>query len=121
MVLAQFTVAAARGAECGDVRPDGPREQVALTLGCTRSRAFDGTSEARGILAAATSGWHERLGVRPILVFSGTTRLRTEVPTSVFLELTVSNLEAAVAVSLIMVAAGGGARSCVFGLRFDRG
>jgi len=42
----------------------------------------------------------------PILVFSGATRMRTEVlPTTVFLELSVGNLEAAVAVSLLMVAA----------------
>jgi molybdate transport system permease protein len=39
-------------------------------------------------------------------VFSGATRLRTEVlPTTVFLELSVGNLQAAVAVSLLMVAA----------------
>ena len=42
----------------------------------------------------------------PILVFSGATRLRTEVlPTTVFLELSVGNLETAVAVSLLMVMA----------------
>jgi molybdate transport system permease protein len=41
----------------------------------------------------------------PILVFAGATRQRTEVlPTTVFLELSVGNLEAAVAVSLLMVA-----------------
>jgi molybdate transport system permease protein len=42
----------------------------------------------------------------PILIFSGATRMRTEVmPTSVFLELSVGNIEAAVAVSLLMVIA----------------
>jgi molybdate transport system permease protein len=40
----------------------------------------------------------------PILVFAGATRMRTEVlSTSVFLELSVGNLNAAVAVSLLMV------------------
>lgn len=40
----------------------------------------------------------------PILVFAGATRLKTEVlPTTVWLELSVGNLEAAVAVSLLMV------------------
>jgi molybdate transport system permease protein len=39
-------------------------------------------------------------------VFSGATRMRTEVlPTTVFLELSVGNIEAAVAVSLLMVIA----------------
>jgi molybdate transport system permease protein len=40
----------------------------------------------------------------PILVFAGATRMKTEVlPTTVWLELSVGNLEAAVAVSLLMV------------------
>ena len=41
-----------------------------------------------------------------ILVFAGATRMRTEVlPTTVFLELSVGNIEAAVAVSLLMIVA----------------
>ena len=40
----------------------------------------------------------------PILVFAGATRMKTEVlSTSVFLELSIGNLDAAVAVSLLMV------------------
>jgi molybdate transport system permease protein len=40
----------------------------------------------------------------PILVFAGATRMRTEVlPTTVWLELSVGNLEASVAVSLVMI------------------
>ena len=40
----------------------------------------------------------------PILVFAGATRMRTEVlSTTVFLELSIGNLDAAVAVSLLMV------------------
>ena len=51
--------------------------------------------------------WARALGeFGPILVFSGATRMRTEVlPTTVFLELSVGNIEAAVAVSLLMVIA----------------
>jgi molybdate transport system permease protein len=41
-----------------------------------------------------------------VLVFSGATRMKTEVlPTTVFLELSIGNLNGAVAVSLLMVAA----------------
>ena len=85
-------------------------EQVALTLGCNRSQAFWRVAlpEARrGVLTAATLAWARALGeFGPILVFSGATRLRTEVlPTSVFLELSIGNIEAAVAVSLIMIVA----------------
>ena len=55
---------------------------------------------------AATLAWARALGeFGPILVFSGATRMKTEVlPTTVFLELSVGRLEAAVAVSLLMMA-----------------
>lgn len=61
----------------------------------------------RGLLTAATLAWARALGeFGPILVFAGATRLRTEVlPTTVFLELSVGNIEAAVAVSLLMILA----------------
>ncbi len=61
----------------------------------------------RGLLTAATLAWARSLGeFGPILIFSGATRMKTEVlSTTVFLELSVGNLEAAVAVSLLMVAA----------------
>jgi molybdate transport system permease protein len=83
-------------------------EQVALTLGCSRSQAFWMVTlpEARrGVLTAATLAWARSLGeFGPILVFAGATRLRTEVlPTTVFLELSIGNIEAAAAVSLMMV------------------
>ena len=42
----------------------------------------------------------------PILVFAGATRMKTEVlPTTVFLELSIGDVEAAVSVSLLMVTA----------------
>ena len=61
----------------------------------------------RGVVTALTLSWARALGeFGPVLVFSGATRMRTEVlPTSVFLELSVGNLYGAVAVSLLMVAA----------------
>jgi len=59
------------------------------------------------MLAAGTLAWARALGeFGPILIFCGATRMRTEVmPTSVFLELSIGNIEAAVAVSLLMVLA----------------
>ena len=79
-----------------------------MTLGCQRRQAFwlvAFPAARRGMLAAATLAWARSLGeFGPILVFSGATRFKTEVlsPT-VFLERSVGNLEAAVAVSLLMV------------------
>ena len=113
VILAQFAVACAFAVRTMLVTFDqiSPRcEQVALTLGCNRSEAFWRVAmpEARrGILTAATLAWARALGeFGPILIFSGATRMRTEVlPTTVFLELSIGNIEAAVAVSLIMIGA----------------
>jgi molybdate transport system permease protein len=60
----------------------------------------------RGMITAGTIAWARALGeFGPILVFAGSTRFRTEVlSTTVFLELSVGQLDAAVAVSLLMVA-----------------
>jgi molybdate transport system permease protein len=113
VILAQFSVAAAFAVRTMRVSFDqiNPRdEQVALTLGCTRSQAFwlVVLPEARrGLLTAATLAWARSMGeFGPILVFSGATRMKTEVlSTTVFLELSVGHLEAAVAVSLLMIGA----------------
>ncbi|EDL59833.1 ABC transporter permease [Gimesia maris] len=113
VILAQFMVACAFAVRTMRVTFDqiGPRyEQVALTLGCSRGQAFWRVvfpQAYRGLLAAGTLAWARSLGeFGPILVFSGATRMKTEVlPTTVFLELTVGNIEGAVAASLIMVVA----------------
>jgi molybdate transport system permease protein len=113
VVLAQFAVACAFAVQTMRVtfdQIDARPEQVALTLGCRRSQAFlqIALPQAwRGMIAALTIAWARSLGeFGPILVFAGATRMRTEVlSTTVFLELSVGQLEAAVAVSLLMVVA----------------
>ena len=113
VVLAQFAVACAFAVQTMRVtfdQIDTRAEQVALTLGCRRSQAFLQIvlpQAWRGIIAALTIAWARSLGeFGPILVFAGATRMRTEVlSTTVFLELSVGQLEAAVAVSLMMVVA----------------
>lgn len=112
VVLAQFSVACAFAVRTMRVTFDqiDPRaEDVARTLGCTRAQAFVEIAvpqASRGMVAALTVAWARSLGeFGPILVFAGATRMRTEVlSTTVFLELSVGELNAAVAVSLIMVA-----------------
>ncbi len=111
VVLAQFVIGAAfavrtmRGVfDHLSSRP----EDVAMTLGCSRGRAVwlvTLPSAKRGMFAAFSIAWARSLGeFGPILVFAGATRMKTEVlPTSVFLELSVGRLEAAVAVSVVMV------------------
>jgi len=113
IIIAQFMVACAFAVRTMRVTFEqiNPRqEQVALTLGCSLSQAFWRVvlpEARRGMLTAATLAWARSLGeFGPILIFSGATRMRTEVlPTTVFLELSVGNIEAAVAVSLLMVVA----------------
>ena len=113
VVLAQFAVACAFSVRTmkGTFDEIDPRcEQVAMTLGCSRAQAFGRVvlPEAdRGMMTAFTLAWARSLGeFGPLLVFAGATRMKTEVlSTSVFLELNVGNIEAAVAVSMIMVLA----------------
>ena len=111
VVLAQFTIGAAFAVRTMrhtfdhlSARP----EDVAMTLGCTRAQAVWRVTlpaARRGMFAAASVAWARSLGeFGPILVFAGATRMKTEVlPTTVWLELSVGHLEAAVAVSLLMV------------------
>ena len=111
VVLAQFAVSTAfavRAMRLTFERIDPRIEELARTLGCTPADAFFrvGLPQARGgIVGAATLAWSRALGeFGPILVFSGATRMKTEVLSStVFLELSVGQLESAVAVSLLML------------------
>jgi len=113
VILAQLAVACAfavRTMRATFDQIDPRHEQVALTLGCSRAQAFGliVLPEAwRGVLTAGTLAWARALGeFGPLLVFAGATRNKTEVlSTTVFLELSIGDLEAAVAVSLIMVVA----------------
>jgi len=111
VIIAQFAVACAFAVRTMRVTfdqiPERP-EQVALTLGATRAQAFWRVTLPQaggGALSAGLLAWARALGeFGPILVFSGATRMKTEVlPSTVWLELSTGNLDAAVAVSLLMV------------------
>lgn len=111
VVLAQFAVSCAFAVRTMRVtfdQMDTRPEAIARTLGCNHAQAFLQIAlpqSWRGMIAAGTIAWARALGeFGPILVFASTTRFRTEVlSTSVFLELTVGQIDAAVAVSLLMV------------------
>jgi ABC-type sulfate transport system permease component len=113
VILAQFMVACAFAVRTMRVtfdQIDTRFESVALTLGCTRAQAFWQVvfpQTRRGLLAAGTLAWARALGeFGPILIFSGSTRMKTEVlPTTVFLEMTTGNIAGAVAASLVMIVA----------------
>ncbi len=111
VVLAQFSVAGAfaiRTMRVAFDQIDARPETIARTLGCSRGQAFVSIALPqawRAVLSATTIAWARSMGeFGPILVFAGSTRMRTEVlSTSVFLELSVGNLQSAVAVSMLMV------------------
>lgn len=111
VILAQYAVACAfavRTMRATFDQIDSRREMVALTLGCSRASAFMHIvlpECRRGMLTAGTLAWARALGeFGPLLIFAGATRNKTEVlSTTVFLELSVGDLGAAVAVSMIMV------------------
>ena len=111
VVLAQFVIGAAFAIRTmrGTFDQISPRpEDVAMTLGCSRGGAMwrvTVPAAGKGMVAAASVAWARSLGeFGPVMVFAGATRMKTEVlATTVWLELTVGNLEAAVAVSLLMV------------------
>lgn len=112
IILAQFAVSCAFAIRTLRVTFDqmNPRaEEVARTLGCSHAKAFLRIAlpqAGRGLVAAGTIAWSRSLGeFGPIMVFAGATRMKTEVlSTSVFLELSVGELNSAVALSLVMVA-----------------
>lgn len=111
VVLAQFVVAAAFGIRTIKATFDqiDPRvEAVARTLGASRRQAFFLVTlpmARHGILAGAVMTWARAIGeFGPILIFCGTTRHYTEVlPTSIYLEFQVGELQASLAIALVMV------------------
>jgi len=113
VVLAQFAVSCAFAVRIMRAAFDQIDERCALvaqTLGCSRQQAFfrvELPEAAPGVLTAATIAWARALGeFGPLLIFAGATRNKTEVlSTTVFLELSIGDLSAAVTVSLIMVVA----------------
>jgi molybdate transport system permease protein len=130
IVLAQFSVSTAFAVRTMQVTFDqiDPRaEQVALTLGCTRARAFWRVTlpaARKGVLAAATIAWARSLGeFGPVQVFAGAIPGRTVVlPTAICLEQELGRLHAALAVSLVMVALAAGVLvvTRILGLRDTR-
>lgn len=112
IVLVQVLIAAAYGTRMLKGAFDGldPRlSAVAQTLGCTRARAFFTVTlptVRNSAVAALVMVWARALALYgPIIAFVGSTSSYTEVmPTRMYLEMSVGRLEAALAVSLMMIA-----------------
>jgi len=113
IILCQFMVSASfgiRAAAAAFDSVDRRLEDLALTLGCTRGQAFWRVAlpmARNGIVAGAIVAWAHAVGLfGPLMIFTGTTRMKTEVlATTVQLELSIGRMEVALAVALIMLAA----------------
>ena len=113
IVLAQFFCSvsyAIRTIKAAFDEIDPRTEQVAMTLGCSRAGAFWRVTlplARAGILAGTVLAWVRAFGIfGPIIIVAGGVRGKTEVlPTSIYLEISIGRLEAALAISLFMVAA----------------
>lgn len=112
IVLVQVLIAAAYGTRMLKGAFDGldPRlPAVARTLGATRARAFFNVTlptMRSSVVAALVMIWARALALYgPVIAFVGSTTGYTEVmPTRMYLEMSVGRLEAALAVSLMMIA-----------------
>ncbi len=111
IVLCQLFVSASFGIRAVKLTFDGidPRvEHVAMTLGCTRAGAFFRVAlpmARRGIIVGGILIWTRAFGIfGPLMVFVGAVSMRTEVlPTTVYLEQSVGNIEVALAVAILML------------------
>jgi len=88
-------------------------EQVALTLGCTRWGAFRRVSiplARNGLIAGGIMAWARAIGVfGPLMVFVGTSPRVQVMPTTLWLELSVGNIETALVIALISLCMASGA------------
>lgn len=89
-------------------RMDARPERIARTLGASRSQTFRWIAfpqSMRGIAAATTLAWARSLGeFGPILIFAGTTPMKTEVlPTTVYLRFQSGRLQDAISASVILI------------------
>ncbi len=111
VILAQFTVVTAfaiRTMRRCFAQIDPRPEQVARTLGASDYQTFARIAFPQsigGMVAAFTLAWARAIGeFGPVLIFAGTTRLKTEVlPTTIYLSFQSGDLRAAVSASMILI------------------
>ena len=111
VILAQFTVVTAfaiRTMRRCYTQIDPRPEQVAQTLGASDYQAFAKIAFPQslgGMVAAFTLAWARAIGeFGPVLIFAGTTRLKTEVlPTTIYLSFQSGDLKSAVSASMILI------------------
>ena len=110
IVLCQFLVSvsyAIRATKASFDSVDRQLEQVALSLGCSRLRAFRKVTlplARNGLIAGSVMAWARAIGVfGPLMVFVGTGPRVQVMPTTMWLELSIGNIEVSLAIALVAV------------------
>lgn len=110
IVLCQFLVSVSyciRATKAAFDEVSGEVEDVALVLGCSQWQAFRRVTlpmARNGVVAGGIMAWARAIGVfGPLMVFVGTGPRVQVMPTSIWLELSVGNIEASLSIALVMV------------------
>ncbi len=110
IVLCQFLVSVAyciRATTAAFDEVSGEVEDVALVLGCSQWQAFRRVTlpmARNGVIAGGIMAWARAIGVfGPLMVFVGTGPHVQVMPTSIWLELSIGNVEASLSIALVMV------------------
>jgi molybdate transport system permease protein len=120
VVLCQYVICMSYGIRsvkaAFDVSPTG-LEEVAFTLGCSQWQAFWKVSlplARPGVIAGCILVWARGIGVfGPLMVFVGTGPRVQVMPTMMWLELSVGNIEVSLAIALIMLVMAGAGMAAV--------
>jgi molybdate transport system permease protein len=114
IVLCQFLVSVPyciRAAKAAFDEVDRELEAVAMVLGCDRWRTFRGVTlplARNGLVAGGVMAWARALGVfAPIMAFIGTGPRVQIMPTCIWLELSVGNIEVSLTLALVMLGLAG--------------
>ncbi len=110
IVLCQFLVSVPyciRSTKSSFDAVDKNLEHIALSLGCSQFQAFWKISlplAGHGLIAGSIMAWARAIGVfGPLMVFVGTSPRVQVMPTAMWLELSIGNIEASLSIALLMV------------------
>ena len=120
IVLCQFLVSISyciRATKASFDSVDRQLEHVALSLGCSRWGAFRQVTlplARSGLVAGGIMAWARAIGVfGPLMVFVGTSPRVQVMPTAMWLELSIGNIEVSLAIALVAVVMAGAALAVV--------
>lgn len=116
IVMCQYLMAVSyciRAVKTAFEEVDRNLEDVALTLGCSSTMVFRKVTlplARNGVVAGGVMAWARAMGVfGPLMVFVGTGRRVQVMPTTMWLQLNIGNVESALVIALITMVIAAGA------------